>query len=95
MIVVNDKYGVVVSNTDYAVVRRSGKLGKDGKEQLGYMTYHDSLGKAINRIGKFVVQDELVGKDMTLAEAAERIETAVESLKLKIGCRIPEVKVVK
>ncbi len=97
MIRVNEKYGILVSNTDYSVVRIRKKTDEDGKpmEYNQPLTYHDSLIKALQRIGKLTVKDAVKDGDMTLSEAVTRIQTALDKLTEEIENAVPDVKVVK
>ena len=94
MIKVNDTFSIVVSNTDYAVVKQTGKMDKDGREVLKYLTYHSDLPDALNRIAKFTVRDAVKDGDMSLSEAVERITEALDRLKDDIRKTCPDVKVV-
>lgn len=96
MIIINDDYAVVVSNTDYCVTKRTGRTDpKTGKEVLMYLTYHDSLSKALERIGKITLRESVRHGDMTLGEAVERIAESLGRLKKQIENAVPDVKVVK
>lgn len=96
MIIINDDYAVVVSNTDYCVTKRTGRIDpKTGKEVLMYLTYHDSLIKALERIGKITIRESVRYGDMPLGEAVEHITDALDRLRKQIRDAIPEVKVVE
>ncbi len=105
MIRVNDVYGILVSNTDYSVVRiyrkkdenGNGKFNEDGTpmEYNQPLTYHDSLIKALQRIVKLTVKDAVKDGDMTLSEAVTRIQTALDKLTEEIENAVPDVKVVE
>jgi tryptophanyl-tRNA synthetase len=105
MIRVNETYGILLSNTDYSVVRIRKKTDEDGNikydedgEAMEYnqpLTYHDSLIKALERIAKFTVRDAVKDGDMTLSEAVTRIQTALDKLTEEIELAVPDVKVVK
>ena len=105
MIRVNETYGILLSNTDYSVVRIRKKTDEDGNikydedgEAMEYnqpLTYHDSLIKALQRIVKFTVRDAVKDGDMTLSEAVTRIQTALDKLTEEIENAVPDVKVVK
>ena len=105
MIRVNETYGILLSNTDYSVVRIRKKTDEDGNikydedgEAMEYnqpLTYHDSLIKALERIAKFTVRDAVKDGDMTLSEAVTRIQTALDRLTEEIENAVPDVKVVK
>lgn len=105
MIRVNETYGILLSNTDYSVVRIRKKTDEDGNikydedgEAMEYnqpLTYHDSLIKALERIAKFTVRDAVKDGDMTLSEAVTRIQTALDKLTEEIENAVPDVKVVK
>ena len=105
MIRVNETYGILVSNTDYSVVRiykkkdEEGniKCDEDGKpmEYNQPLTYHDSLIKALQRIAKLTVKDAVKDGDMTLSEAVTCIQTALNRLTEEIENAVPDVKVVK
>ena len=95
MIIINDKYAVVVSSTDYCVAKRTGKIDpKTGKEVLQYLTYHDSLNKALERRGKITIRESVRYGDMPLNEAVEHITDALDRLRKQIADAVPEVKVV-
>lgn len=95
MIIVNDDYGIVVSATDYCVVKRSGKKDpKTGKEILNYMTYHDSLNRALEKIGKITLRESVRYGDMPLGEAVDHITDALDRLRKQIADAVPEMKVV-
>lgn len=95
MIIVNDEYAVVVSATDYCVAKRTGKIDpKTGREVLNYLTYHDSLNKALERIGKITVRESVRYDDMPLGEAIEHITDALDRLRKQIADAVPEIKVV-
>ena len=95
MIIVNDDYAVVVSATDYCVAKRTGKTDpKTGRELLSYLTYHDSLNTALERIGKITIRESVRYGDMPLGEAVEHITDALDRLRKQIRDAIPEVKVV-
>ena len=105
MIRVNETYGILLSNTDYSVVRIRKKTDEDGNikydedgEAMEYnqpLTYHDSLIKALERIAKFTVRDAVKDGDMTLSEAVTRIQTALDKLTEEIENAVPDVKAVK
>lgn len=98
MIRVNERYGILVSNTDYSVVRIRTKTDKETGKTEEYnapLTYHDSLVKALERIAKLTVRDAVKDGDMTLSEAVERIQTALDKLSKEIEDAVPDVKVVK
>lgn len=99
MIRVNDTYGILVSNTDYSVVKIA--VVKDenskhlGEEYFQQLTYHDSLIKALERIAKLTVKDAVKDSDMTLSEAVTHIQNALDELKKDIENAVPSVKVVE
>lgn len=98
MIRVNEKYGILVSNTDYSVVRIRKKTDKETGKTEEYntpLTYHDSLIKALERIAKLTVKDAVKDGDMTLSEAVTRIQTALDRLTEEIENAVPDVEVVK
>lgn len=105
MIRVNDTYGILVSNTDYSVVRICKKKDEDGNirhdengKPMEYnqpLTYHDSPIKALERIAKLTVKDAVKDGDMTLSEAVTRIQTALDRLTEEIENAVPDVKVVE
>jgi succinate dehydrogenase/fumarate reductase-like Fe-S protein len=98
MIRVNETYGILLSNTDYSVVRIRTKTDKKTGKVEEYnipLTYHDSLIKALERIAKFTVRDAVKDGDMTLSEAVTRIQTALDALTEEIENAVPDVKVVK
>ena len=98
MIRVNETYGILVSNTDYSVVRIRKKTNEETGKTEEYnapLTYHDSLIKALERIAKFTVRDAVKDGDMTLSEAVTRIQTALDKLTEEIELAVPDVKVVK
>lgn len=96
MIIINDDYAVVVSNTDYCVAKRTGRIDpKTGKEVLMYLTYHDSLNKALERIGKITLRESVRHGDMPLGEAVEHITDALDRLRKQIADAVPEMKVVE
>ena len=104
MIRVNEKYGIVPSATDYAVVKirttdKSGeiKYDKDGNviETNTPLSYHDSIVMALRKVAKFTARDAVRDGDMTLSEAVTRIQTALDKLTEEIENAVPDVKVVK
>lgn len=95
MIIVNDEYAVVVSATDYCVAKRTGKTDpKTGREMLNYLTYHDSLNKALERIGKITLRESVRYGEMSLGEAVGHITDALDRLRKQIADAVPEMKVV-
>ena len=94
MIKVNDVYGIQPSTTDYAVVR-FGINRKTGEPTSQYLTYHASIEGALNRIVSLTISETVRGCDVTLSEAVDRIECALEKLRKEIELAVPSVKVVK
>ena len=93
MIKVNNYYGIQPSATDYAVVR-FGTNRTTGEPTSQYLTYHATLTGALNRIVSLTVSETVRGCDVTLSEAVDRIQTALDELKKDIEKAVPSVKVV-
>lgn len=94
MIRVNETYGIQPSATDYAVVR-FGINQKTGKETSQYLTFHADITGALNRIVSLTISGCVRGCDISLSEAVDRIECALENLQKEIELAVPNVKVVK
>lgn len=101
LIRVNKKYGIIVSSTDYNVcqfrtVKGEKKMSdRVGEEYYTPVSYHGSLQDALNKIVKYTIRDSVKDGDMTLNEAIERIENALNRLEHEIIHMIPDAKVVK
>ena len=92
MIRVNEKYGIIVSNTDYCVVALKNNQ-KTGEEYNVPQSYHADIESALKKIAKYTIRDAVSGGDMTIDEACAAIRDAMDKLAEDIEKAVPKAKV--
>ena len=90
LILIDDKYGIAVNERDYALVGIY--VTKDGKEYTRAIAFYSSVAKCLKEYVRTCVHDALMDEmDISLAEALERIETAVHTSTQVISGVLPAI----
>ena len=93
-IILDNKYAIVVQKYDYALAKI--KKGKDGKTKYEPFAYFSNISGCLRKYVNTAVHSDLEAKgDISLHEAVNTIETAVNRSIRVINDTIPGYEVIK
>lgn len=92
VIVLDDKYGIKAIDIDYALVKF---FLRKGIRDYKAVAYYSSVAKCLKEYVNLSIHDELdVKADISLSEAAKRIDDAITRSNNVIKATFPEYKVI-